>query len=280
VRKDHPQCWECIPCKTPGRVPLVFPSVDDLLRHVKQLHNDMIKESQYQTLVESAAAPAPTGISQCPLCDETGAADSEPLLNHIAEHMHEFALRSLPWPRDPDADDNSSYPDYYKNNDYFDEGSDEQSRQYNVSDGSEKSSGGLPSLPSDGSFELPSLGDEITNDTSLDPGHTSSDASKPLSPEDRDLGTTDTGKEAIGNVTISTRSQPPECPAAWRDPDYIPFNWKGEFYLGQFASRREETNVGNEPQIRTPLMVEARSERERTGTSTRIFNRIFRRNKQ
>lgn len=157
VRQVHARCWECIPCKTPGRMPLIFPSVAEFIHHIKKHHDDTIREDQYQTLLESAAVPAPTGLSSCPLCDEAGDADSEPLLNHILEHVHEFSVRSLPWPAAETEDNESRVRDYFSNNDYFDEGSNGQSSQLIVSDASDRTSAGLASLPSDGSFTPPTL---------------------------------------------------------------------------------------------------------------------------
>ncbi|KAF4452353.1 arf/Sar family, other [Fusarium austroafricanum] len=39
------------------------------------------------------------GVDTCPLCQETGPIDSPELVDHVMEHIHEFSLRSLPWPR-------------------------------------------------------------------------------------------------------------------------------------------------------------------------------------
>lgn len=37
------------------------------------------------------------GLISCPLCYETGPRDAPSLINHVLEHMHSSALRSLPW---------------------------------------------------------------------------------------------------------------------------------------------------------------------------------------
>lgn len=41
------------------------------------------------------------GITECPLCDSKGSEDSPDLVEHVLQHIHDFSLRSLPWPSDP-----------------------------------------------------------------------------------------------------------------------------------------------------------------------------------
>lgn len=165
VRKDHQQCWECLPCATPGKLPPIFPSVEGFLDHLRHVHGGTIGEGQYSTLLLDAARPAPSGISRCPLCDETAPADSDTLLEHIAEHLHSFALLSLPWPRDESQDEDHESTDYFKSNDYFDDGSEDQSNQNNTGTESDRDEDGLESLPSNASaprsvLSLISSGDE------------------------------------------------------------------------------------------------------------------------
>jgi hypothetical protein len=40
------------------------------------------------------------GITNCPLCDSEGPQDSLDLMEHVLQHVHDFSLRSLPWPAD------------------------------------------------------------------------------------------------------------------------------------------------------------------------------------
>lgn len=109
------------------------------MEHLRVVHSDTINEEQYSTLIPESAIPVPAGISCCPLCNSNGPADSPVLLNHIAEHLHSFALRSLPWPGreslhtnfdeqdddDPDGldDGDDDADNYFVYNDYFDQGS-------------------------------------------------------------------------------------------------------------------------------------------------------------
>ena len=39
-------------------------------------------------------------ITKCPLCDSTGPQDSPKIIEHVFQHVHNFSLRSLPWPMD------------------------------------------------------------------------------------------------------------------------------------------------------------------------------------
>ncbi|KAK2053266.1 hypothetical protein LY76DRAFT_524943, partial [Colletotrichum caudatum] len=97
IEKQHGQCWKCPACSVPGKPPVIFPSVDTFLHHLREAHSESINEEQYSTIVAGAARPVPPGICRCPLCESSGPADSPDLLDHIAEHLHDFALRSLPW---------------------------------------------------------------------------------------------------------------------------------------------------------------------------------------
>lgn len=152
VEKDHPRCLECLPCKTPDRVPLLFSSVEEFLAHTREAHADSIKEDQYSTLVAAASRTAPSGISQCPLCNETGTADSDALLDHIAEHVHSFSLYSLPWPKDDSFDDSDGSEDdpddYFKDQDYFGFDHGAGSNYPTLFAGSEQDMSGMASLPS------------------------------------------------------------------------------------------------------------------------------------
>ncbi|KAK9777057.1 putative C2H2-type domain-containing protein [Seiridium cardinale] len=125
----------------------------------------MIGEDQYQTLVKSASSVAPSGINRCPLCNETGTADSEQLLDHIAQHMHGFSLSSLPWPKDPDPEKKWQEDEYFAENDYFNEVSGDYSQRSGASARSDRDSYGLASLPSNGSIQHPSDSDIRSDST-------------------------------------------------------------------------------------------------------------------
>ncbi|KAF9772470.1 hypothetical protein IL306_009815 [Fusarium sp. DS 682] len=44
------------------------------------------------------------GINNCPLCEVNGDTDSPELIDHVLEHVHDFSLRSLPWPKSSEVD--------------------------------------------------------------------------------------------------------------------------------------------------------------------------------
>ncbi|KAF4336314.1 hypothetical protein FBEOM_9830 [Fusarium beomiforme] len=52
----------------------------------------------------SSSAQARMGIENCPLCEVKGDVDSPELIDHVLEHIHDFSLRSLPWPTSPEVD--------------------------------------------------------------------------------------------------------------------------------------------------------------------------------
>ncbi|KAK8071438.1 hypothetical protein PG997_011641 [Apiospora hydei] len=125
---------------TPGTVPRLFTTVDGLTEHIRASHSDAVSEEHIAAAISAALRPAPFGISRCPLCDATGTSDSDVLFDHIAEHVHSFSLQSLPWPDDVHCGE------YFLQNGYFDDNSDNASQQYNVSSFSDRDSEGLPSL--------------------------------------------------------------------------------------------------------------------------------------
>ncbi|KAL3293052.1 Pfs NACHT and Ankyrin domain protein [Colletotrichum asianum] len=154
IEKSHRQCWQCPACSTLGRPPVIFPSVEIFIHHLRKTHSGSINEEQYSTIVTEAARPIPPGIYRCPLCDSTGPADSPDLLDHIAEHLHNFALRSLPWPNDEpgDNDTRDSGDPYFNANNYFDLESENDSAQ-DVSIDSDRDSDGLTPLSANSSHD-------------------------------------------------------------------------------------------------------------------------------
>ncbi|KPM43901.1 hypothetical protein AK830_g2585 [Neonectria ditissima] len=94
----HPDdmTWKCIRC--PGSAP--FEHVDLFVSHMLQNHAEDLEYTPSGYMSASKWA-APGGITSCPLCPlscEDGT-DITPkaLLDHIAEEVHAFSLKSLPW---------------------------------------------------------------------------------------------------------------------------------------------------------------------------------------
>ncbi|PNP75994.1 hypothetical protein FNYG_10552 [Fusarium nygamai] len=52
----------------------------------------------------SSSAQTRMGIESCPLCEVKGDTDSPELIDHVLEHVHDFSLRSLPWPPSSEVD--------------------------------------------------------------------------------------------------------------------------------------------------------------------------------
>ncbi|KAM0237871.1 hypothetical protein ACHAP5_008879 [Fusarium lateritium] len=75
----------------------------DMLDHLHVSHKDFIGEDDLSANLY-ASAQAQMGIDSCPLCDVVGPLDSPELIDHVLEHIHDFSLRSLPWPRSTQPD--------------------------------------------------------------------------------------------------------------------------------------------------------------------------------
>ena len=74
-----------------------------------QEHHETISKDQIPTLKSACKRSAPAEIGSCPLCPWTTAKDGKvdrgAMIDHIAEDVHAFSLRSLPW--GPDVKDES-----------------------------------------------------------------------------------------------------------------------------------------------------------------------------
>ncbi|KAF8866589.1 hypothetical protein BDZ45DRAFT_578657, partial [Acephala macrosclerotiorum] len=72
-----------------------------------------ISENQIPTLIDICSQIALPIIACCPLCDvaneQGGVLDQNSLLDHVAKHIHEFSLRSLPWAAAADEVDKSHF---------------------------------------------------------------------------------------------------------------------------------------------------------------------------
>ena len=102
LHEEHPKnvYWVCFACPDAVR----FDQAEELHSHILQDHRSIESELQIQTLKSAGERTAPQELTCCPLCDnpqtQEASVDKLALTNHIAEHVHEFSLRSLPWPRD------------------------------------------------------------------------------------------------------------------------------------------------------------------------------------
>ncbi|KAI0515129.1 hypothetical protein F5B22DRAFT_608481 [Xylaria bambusicola] len=96
VMNDHPSQWQCPCCEADAPV---FQSLSGVMNHIMSSHPDALSDSLEDLL--SDAETKVMGIAQCPLCDDEGPQDSPELVEHVLQHVHDFSLRSLPWPTDP-----------------------------------------------------------------------------------------------------------------------------------------------------------------------------------
>ncbi|KAK3629305.1 hypothetical protein LTR56_013036 [Elasticomyces elasticus] len=89
--------WLCFAC----RLPLRFDDETAFENHIREAHRNAILPESIGAMLSSGKQTAPIDISTCPFCAfpraEDGNVDKMALLDHIAEEVHAFSLRSLPW---------------------------------------------------------------------------------------------------------------------------------------------------------------------------------------
>jgi hypothetical protein len=107
MKKDHrtSQSWICFACVNP----VEFSNKQDFIEHTRQQHKESVADHQILAITDMSARSTPFAINDCPLCKwaegQEGETNSTLLLDHIAEHVHSFSLRSLPWaPTEKDED--------------------------------------------------------------------------------------------------------------------------------------------------------------------------------
>ncbi|KAM3425902.1 hypothetical protein NHJ13734_009824 [Beauveria thailandica] len=98
MNSDHKssQYWLCFACPEPMK----FCEKGGFTRHLQTEHDDTISVDQIPIFVNACMCNAPMTLSSCPLCAQSASDDEDPevLLAHVAQHIHSFALESLPWP--------------------------------------------------------------------------------------------------------------------------------------------------------------------------------------
>ncbi|KAL5586815.1 hypothetical protein FOBRF1_016685 [Fusarium oxysporum] len=80
----------------------VYSTMTEMMDHLHNTHPQANGEDI--SAIISSSAQTRMGIESCPLCEAKGDADSPELIDHVLEHVHDFSLRSLPWPRSSEAD--------------------------------------------------------------------------------------------------------------------------------------------------------------------------------
>lgn len=141
MEKEHggTEQWVCLACSQKS-LHVTFREPTGFTAHLEQEHSK-IKPQQILMLLSAWRRKIPLKISACPLCRFVDD-DQNSVLDHVAEHIHSFSLRSLPWaPRenseDNDEEEEEGYSSYFKQNPYFEIDS---SRSQHSSSVSERSS--------------------------------------------------------------------------------------------------------------------------------------------
>ncbi|PFH61505.1 hypothetical protein XA68_17162 [Ophiocordyceps unilateralis] len=92
--------WVCFACSETVQ----FDQEYAFVGHVSVVHKDTISAESIPTLTSACKRTVPAELGPCPLCISGTAehvrVDRTALMDHIAEHVHEFSLRSLPWGAD------------------------------------------------------------------------------------------------------------------------------------------------------------------------------------
>ena len=95
--------WKCLACTERH----VFTRENNIRTHIQQTHQKTIPTEPINMLLSDLKYSAPDNLAACPLCkdpEDQSQKDPETLLNHVAEHVHDFSIRALPWPSDsPDS---------------------------------------------------------------------------------------------------------------------------------------------------------------------------------
>ncbi|KAJ4024603.1 WD repeat-containing protein 88 [Fusarium irregulare] len=103
LREDHgsTDMWTCFACLDS----LQLETEADFVAHTVQEHSETISQGQIHALAAACKKSITAEITSCPLCAwptlEEGEVSQIAVLDHIAEHVHAFSLRALPWA--PDA---------------------------------------------------------------------------------------------------------------------------------------------------------------------------------
>jgi hypothetical protein len=111
MNKDHSvQYWSCFACQQIGTV-AEFGKQSELVLHLETEHLDAIEADEIPMFVEVSSHSKPAEIGHCPVCkapeehDMETEEDDVARLNHIAQCVHDFSLKSLPWEAPGDQED-------------------------------------------------------------------------------------------------------------------------------------------------------------------------------
>ncbi|KAK4059625.1 hypothetical protein Trihar35433_10672 [Trichoderma harzianum] len=98
MKTRHLMRWYCI--AKPHTQPLEFDSESGFIEHMKVGHTGKFRNDQLSLVAENSSRPKDYVFDDCPFCIGT----SDNLEEHVALHLRDLALRSLPWPEDDECD--------------------------------------------------------------------------------------------------------------------------------------------------------------------------------
>ncbi|KAL7805253.1 hypothetical protein V8C44DRAFT_341276 [Trichoderma aethiopicum] len=101
LRQEHKsfKYWQCLAC-TDAEMSKTFPNKEEFMNHINVQHGEALSKTDISKLSTICERTAPAAIRTCPLCTlQPGNEEIDPdaLLDHIADHIHEFSMLSLPW---------------------------------------------------------------------------------------------------------------------------------------------------------------------------------------
>jgi hypothetical protein len=129
MEKEHwgIEQWECRACSQKN-IYVTFRESSHFTAHIEQQHSKGIKPQQIPMLRLAWRRKVPLKVSACPLCCFESD-DQNALLDHTAEHIHSFSLKSLPWaPREGfegnddkgEGDEEEEFGSFFNQHSYFD----------------------------------------------------------------------------------------------------------------------------------------------------------------
>lgn len=105
MRSKHRMRWHCF---ATSHEPSFFESPGVLEDHLREIHVGHFSNEEISFLIETSRHPSLSVIEHCPFCQET----AENIEEHVARHLIQFALRSLPWPDDCYSNCHPSQPSH------------------------------------------------------------------------------------------------------------------------------------------------------------------------
>lgn len=93
MSSQHRTRWYCT---ARDHEPISFETRQQFMDHMEGVHPGRFRREQLGFVADSCARALSPTIPNCPFCSETAGN----LEAHVRQHLHYFALQSLPWPED------------------------------------------------------------------------------------------------------------------------------------------------------------------------------------